>query len=319
MEIGSFFELQLPGGREYYSGGGIARLNTGRAAIWHALRVLGCSTVWLPYYQCDTVQRFLLRQGVRIKQYHIDDSFDPIDLRQAEGEAVVLVNYFGVMSSDRMETLASEYRNVILDNAQAFFAKPIAHCMNVYSARKFIGVPDGAYVVGEGADRDTGEYTQDFSSDTSLFLLQRIEYGCEGKAYAGKMENEKRIDASEVRRMSVLTRTLLDGTDYGRIEFKRRENFAAACALFDSRNCLDATRYWNAECVPMVYPLVMEEDGLLSKLLDAKHFQGRWWSYLAETMPEDTFESYLSRYLIPITIDQRYGRNELEYILEAIL
>lgn len=319
MEIGSFIEIQFPRDHEYYSGDGIARLNTGRAAIWHALRVLGCDTVWLPYYQCDTVRSFLVNKRIKEKYYHINPCFDPVDIMQAAGEAVVLVNYYGVMRSDRMAELASHYNNVILDNAQAFFAKPIEHCINIYSTRKFIGVPDGAYVFGEGADRFTSEYEKDFSSDTSLFLLQRIEYGCEGRAYDSREQNEKRINESDVKLMSTLTRTILDGTDYDSIMRKRRENFAIACKLFDGFNKLNAARYMNSDCVPMVYPLVIEDDMLLTRMLEAKHFQGRWWSYLASEMPEDTFENYLSRYMVPITIDQRYGRKELEYIKEAIV
>jgi len=319
MEMGSFIEIQFPREHEYYSGDGIVRLNTGRAAIWHALRILGCVTVWMPYYQCDTVVSFLENKRINIKYYHINPCFDPVDIRQAAGEAVVLVNYYGVMSSDRMAELASYYNNVILDNAQAFFAKPIEHCINIYSTRKFIGVPDGAYVVGEGADRLTSEYEKDFSSDTSLFLLQRIEYGCEGRAYESREQNEKRINESDVKLMSTLTKKILDGADYDGIKRKRRENFAVARELFDGFNKLNAIRYMNSDCVPMVYPLVIEDDMLLTKMLEAKHFQGRWWSYLASKMPEDTFENYLARYMVPITIDQRYGRKELEYIMGAIV
>jgi len=317
--MGSFIEIQFPREHEYYSGDGIVRLNTGRAAIWHALRILGCVTVWMPYYQCDTVVSFLENKRINIKYYHINPCFDPVDIRQAAGEAVVLVNYYGVMSSDRMAELASYYNNVILDNAQAFFAKPIEHCINIYSTRKFIGVPDGAYVVGEGADRLTSEYEKDFSSDTSLFLLQRIEYGCEGRAYESREQNEKRINESDVKLMSTLTKKILDGADYDGIKRKRRENFAVARELFDGFNKLNAIRYMNSDCVPMVYPLVIEDDMLLTKMLEAKHFQGRWWSYLASKMPEDTFENYLARYMVPITIDQRYGRKELEYIMGAIV
>ena len=41
MEIGSFLELQLPKGREWHHEPHTARLNTGRAAIWHAFRLTG--------------------------------------------------------------------------------------------------------------------------------------------------------------------------------------------------------------------------------------------------------------------------------------
>jgi hypothetical protein len=68
----------------------------------------------------------------------------------------------------------------------------------------------------------------------------------------------------------------------------------------------------------MVYPLVVEDDELLQRLLDAKHFQGHWWSYICDEQPADTFEHWLSRYMIPITIDQRYGKEELDYLVSII-
>ena len=102
MEIGSFIELQFPKGLEYYSGKqNIARLNSGRTAIYHAARVLNCNTVWLPYYQCDTVRDFLKRKGIKVKYYHIDQWLDPKGIKQKENEVVVFVNYYGVMSQAR--------------------------------------------------------------------------------------------------------------------------------------------------------------------------------------------------------------------------
>jgi hypothetical protein len=68
----------------------------------------------------------------------------------------------------------------------------------------------------------------------------------------------------------------------------------------------------------MVYPLVVEDDSLLQRLQEAKHFQGHWWSYICEEQPKDSFEYWLSRYVIPITIDQRYGFEEIDYLVDII-
>lgn len=318
-EIGSFIELQFPKGLEYYKGDrNIARLNTGRAAIWHAFRLLGCKSIWLPFYQCDTVRAFLRRKEVEIKYYHIDRHFNPVDLNVERDEAVLLVNYYGVMSAGRMRQLAEPFRNVIIDNSQAFFSHPLDSCLNVYSCRKFIGVPDGAYVIGNNAEGFVDEYEQCYSSDTSLFMLQRIEYGCEGKAYQSRQINEHRIDSEDCLKMSNLTRTILDGTDYDFIRKKRKENFESARQLFDNLNCLDAAEYFDEDTVPMVYPLLIEDDGLLDRLQKSKHFQGHWWSYLCEELPETTAESWISRYMIPITVDQRYDSDELKYLREIV-
>ena len=320
MEIGSFIELQLPKGLEHYAQTeNIARLNKGRSAIWHAFRVTGTKIIWIPYYQCDTVRDTFIKKGVDVKYYHTDRDWNPIDLAPADDEAVLFVNYYGVMSNARMRKLASVSKHPIIDNCQAFFCEPIDGAMNVYSCRKFVGVPDGAYVIGQGAGMFVDEYPQCYSSDTAAFLLMRIEYGCEGKGYEARSVNEHRIDTEECMKMSKLTHTILDGTDYGYIQRKRRENFAYAHELLGGINKLNPLQYFDDSTIPMVYPLVIEDDALIQKLFSAKHFQGHWWSYICAEQHEESFEHWISRYMIPITIDQRYGREELEYLANVIL
>lgn len=319
MEIGSFIELQFPSGKEWHTEGKypnmqIARLNSGRCAIYHAVKRLGCDKVYLPYYQCDTVREFLRKKGIKVEYYFIDEKFEPLLVQTDKTAAVVIVNYYGIMSNARMKRLADKYQNVVLDNAQAFFAEPIEGCMNVYSARKFVGVPDGAYVIGKNALDGYEAYEQGYSSDTASFLLERHEYDCEGRTYQSRAKNEERIDSEDVKKMSALTRKILDGTDYSIIRQKRKENFFYACELFETDNLIKPKSYYEEDVIPMVYPLVIEDKGLLPTLLNAKHFQGHWWSYLLQETPVNSFENWLSRYVIPITIDQRYGKEELEYI-----
>lgn len=320
MEIGSFIELQLPKGLEHYSQTeNIARLNTGRSAIWHAFRVTEAKVIWIPYYQCDSVRDTFIKKGVEVKYYHTDRDWNPIDLAPADDEAVLFVNYYGVMSNARMRELASLSKHPIIDNCQAFFCEPIEDAMNIYSCRKFVGVPDGAYVIGEGATKFLDEYSQCYSSDTAVFLLMRIEYGCEGKGYEARSVNEHRIDAEDCMKMSKLTRSILDGTDYNHIKNKRRENFAIVHELLGGINKLNPLQYYDEKTIPMVYPLVVEDEELIQKLFKAKHFQGHWWSYICNEQPEGGFEHWISRFVIPLTIDQRYGREELEYLANIIL
>lgn len=320
MEIGSFIELQLPKGLEHYSQkNDIARLNTGRSALWHAFRLTGANTIWIPYYQCDSVRDTFIKKEVEVKYYHIDSNWNPIDLNPEDDEAVIFVNYYGIMSSQRLKELAEYCKHPIIDNCQGFFCDPIGNALNVYSCRKFVGVPDGAYVVGKNADEFTDEYPQCFSSDTAQFLLTRIEYGCEGKGYEARTINEHRIDSEDCMKMSKLTHAILDGTDYDHIKRKRRENFSIAHELLGNINKINPLQYYDEKTVPMVYPLVVEDDKLIDRLFKAKHFQGHWWSYICDEQPDKSFEHWISRYVIPITIDQRYGRKELEYLANVIL
>lgn len=319
MEIGSFLELQLPKGKEWYKGNqDIARLNTGRMGIWHAFRVTGCRRIWIPIYQCESIRETFEKKGVEMCFYHQDEHFNPLDIMAEKDDAVLLVNYFGIMSSDRMALLAKQYEHPIIDCAQAFFCKPVKDALTVYSCRKFVGAPDGAYVVGRDAHRFVNDYPQCFSSDTAGFLFMRIEYGCEGKGYEARMLNEHRIDAEDCMKMSRLTQALMDAEDYTYNQKKRIENFKYAHHLFGSINRINPTVYMDSKDVPMVYPLVLEDDDLIQRLFAAKHFQGHWWSYICDEQPEGSFEHWISRYVIPITIDQRYGKRELDYLANII-
>lgn len=321
-EIGSFIELQFQKGCEYYSDMKydcrVARLNSGRAAIYHAIRCFDVSKVYLPYYQCDTVREFLKKKDIEITYYHIDRNFQPMLDDVESNAAVVLVNYYGIMNYKRMKRIAKRYKNVVIDNAQAFFAPPVSDCMNVYSARKFVGVPDGAYVVGKNAGIFMDEYEQGYSSDTASFLLERIEYGCEGKTYQNRMKNEQRLDEEDILKMSPLTHRILDGTDYDFIRKKRKENFNYARKLFDKINQISVKDFIDKDVVPMVYPLVTEKPELMEHLLKNKHFQGHWWSYLLDELDKNTFECYLSKYIVPITIDQRYDQKDIEHIYALV-
>lgn len=319
MEIGSFIELQLPKEREYYNANkDCARLNTGRSAIAHAYLLLNQKKIWLPIYQCDSVRETLSKVDADIRYYHIDQNFNPIDIPEDTTDTVLFANYYGIMSHKRMAQLSAPFKNVIIDNSQAFFCEPVVDKMNVYSCRKFVGVPDGAYVIGPMAESGIDAYPQGYSSDTAAFLLTRIEYGCEGKGYAARKINEDRIDSEGIRRMSALTRAILDATDYEYIKQKRCDNFVYAHSLFSEINRINPLHYFDDTTIPMVYPLVVEDASLLERLQAAKHFQGHWWSYVCEEQPQSTFEHWLSKYIIPITIDQRYNHSHINYLATII-
>lgn len=319
MEIGGFLELQIPKGREYYKGDtDIARLNTGRMAIWHAFRLTGCERIWLPIYQCESVRKTFEKKKIQICFYHQDEKFNPIDVEAKDDDAVLLVNYFGIMSSQRMADLAKSYQHPIIDCAHAFFCKPIEKALMVYSCRKFVGVPDGAYVIGKNAHIYVNEYEQSRSSDTADFLLKRIEYGWEGNTVEARIRNEQRIDMEDCMEMSKLTRVLMDAEDYEFNRKKRKENFTYAKKLFDSINRIDTMAYMDDETIPMLYPLLVEDDNLLPRLQATKYYQWHLWEYICDEQPTDSFEHWISRYVIPITIDQRYGPEELNYIAKMI-
>jgi len=316
MEIGSFLELELRDSGEFYKGEtNIARLNTGRGGIFHALQLMNISSIHLPFYICPSVKNFLLKNGIKVIPYFISDDLDPILSHNDKSTAVLIVNYFGILSESKIFEISNRYKNVVIDNCPAFYCKPLETCFNVYSTRKFFGVPDGSYIIGPEATKGIINYDQDSSCDTSAFLLKRIEMGCSA-VYSERLENENRLDQSDIKRMSDLTRRILRSIDYDNIKGKRIENFNYAHSLFKKYNLLDPKKFMDLDCVPMVYPFVIQDEDLVNKMKNHKIYTGRWWNRVLNEVPVRCYEAFLSRFMVPVPIDQRYGRKEINYIFK---
>lgn len=321
MEIGGYRELDLRTGLEYYTGEHVARLNSGRVGIYHAVKCSGCKRVLLPYYQCSTVSDFLQTHGIKVVLYHIDKEFrvllEPGDI--THDTAVVIVNYFGMIPRSLLESYVEQFPVVIIDNTQAFYSKPFQKAYCVYSPRKFFGVADGGYVIGDHAQEGIEKYPLDHSEDTASFLLRRIESGGNSN-YQYYLENEKRIDESGPRRMSRLTHKLLDNIDYAYCAQKRRENFQIAHRLFRGMNLFPERLIEEVEddFVPMVYPLVIEDTSLRGQLKENSIFVGQWWKYLLYTMDPAGIEYYYAQNVYPIQIDQRYSEEHLLFTRDVV-
>ena len=159
----------------------------------------------------------------------------------------------------------------------------------------------------------------DYSSDTASFLFKRIEYGCE-KSYPERMANETRIDQSDILRMSALSKAILGNAPYSDIAERRRQNFRYAKEKFSTINEISSLfESVTDDEVPFVYPLLIKDAMLVEKLAQKKIFTGRWWKYILNLLPESTFEHYLSSYMLPVPIDQRYGKAEIDIIYDTIM
>jgi hypothetical protein len=101
----------------------------------------GCDTVHIPYYLCPTVKNFLHQKEIKTIPYFIHNDFEPVLIKQENNQAVLIVNYFGILSNHKISTLAGRFCNVIIDNSAAFYSPPVNDCYTIYSPRKFLEYP----------------------------------------------------------------------------------------------------------------------------------------------------------------------------------
>lgn len=311
--IGGYFELELRKGEHYHKNA--IRLNTASNCFEYVLRARNYAKVYIPYYTCEVMLELIRKLQIKHEFYHINEQLEPASLPKLNAnEAFLYTNYFG-LKQECVKRLAMEYgKQLIVDNAQAFYAKHIDGIDTFYSARKFFGVPDGAYLYSDKPLQQ--EFEQDCSYDRMAHLLKRIDLGPE-TGYQDFRTNEELLCNQEIKRMSRLTEAFLCGIDYESAKRKRRENYAFLENALKDSNLIHLKM--DDEDVPMVFPYLVENgESLKKKLIENKIFVATYWPNVKEYCCEDLLEYWLMDRLVPMPIDQRYGMNEMNRTIETI-
>ena len=310
--IGGYFSLELPLREEYHKNA--IRLNTGRNCLEYIMRARGYKRVYIPYYTCEVVLEPLKRLNIPYEFYHIDIHFEIRDcFKLKANEALLYTNYFG-LKQRYVEQLAEKVgTRLIVDNTQAFFAKPILGIDTFYTCRKFFGVADGAYLYTNVLlDED---FEQDESYDRMAHLLKRIDLSAE-QGFADFRKVDDGLDNQPIRRMSKLTIRIMQSIDYEVAAKKRRENYQMLHEVLGEENYLVLPL--DEDAVPMVYPYLATVKGLHEKLIENKVFVARYWPNVLEWTTKDNIEYLLAYQMQPLPIDQRYGQFDMKRLIGII-
>jgi hypothetical protein len=313
MSIGGYFELELSRGEEYHSDA--IRLNTGRNAFEYILRAKKFNKVYLPFYTCDVMLEPITKLNLDYEFYSIDSNFVPIFnySNVQENEVFVYNNYFGICDEQTRE-VAAQYKNLIIDNSQAFYSKPIKGVDTFYSPRKFFGLPDGAYLYTNKLIDYNIE--KDISYERCEHLLGRMDTTAEQHFQVYK-ENSKILCNQPIKKMSNLTQRLLSSIDYKTISDKRRKNFNIIHNELGKRNKLEFNI--SSKEVPMIYPfLVLNGSKLKRELIANKIYVATYWPNVLNWAEKDSFEYNITNNLLALPIDQRYSEDDMYRIIEII-
>lgn len=113
----------------------------------------------IPIYQCDSIREILGEKGVDMCFYNIDNRFEPLDIdAREEDDAVLLANYYGINVQRTYGRVGKQVPACDYRLCLGFLLQTGRGALMVYSCRKFVGVPDGAYVVGKDAHKFVEEY-----------------------------------------------------------------------------------------------------------------------------------------------------------------
>lgn len=305
-EIGGYIELDTYRGKMLYDDA--LKLNCGRNALEYLIRTKNIKKMYVPKFMCNSNDEILKKMNIECHYFSIDNNFRPHIENRAEDEWIYLVNYYGQLSNEYIQSLGN---NIIVDNAQAYFQEPIKDYDTVYACRKFFGVTDGAIVYTDGVIEGM---KQDESFESMHFLLGRYERSA-SEFYSEYVDNNERFFDKELKIMSKLTENLLHAIDYEFVKNRRTENFTYLHEVLGAINKLDLTVPTGA----FMYPLYIENGAEIRKMLQAKKiFIPTLWPDVFHLCDEDELEYDMAKNILPIPVDQRYEIEDMKYIIEEV-
>lgn len=309
-EIGGYIEF------EQYHGDMLHKdaiaLNCGRNCLTYLFRSRKIKKLKVPYFICNSIYDVCDREGIEKSYYHIGNDFKLTDdLTLADDEWLYLVNLYGQISNDEIQTYVDKYHRVIVDQANDYFAVPLTNVDTFYTCRKWFGVADGAFLYTDYPLSE--EFPQDESFNRMEFLLGRYERTA-NEFYNGYKENNKYFIDQPIKKMSKLTNNLLHGIDYRTVEGRRRDNFKYLHKRLGGLNKLKLTTG------TFMYPLMIDNGAKIRQILQTeKIYIPVLWPAVFEVTSADTLEYKMAENILPLPVDQRYGVDEMKYMSDRIL
>ena len=309
-EIGGYIELDTC--RHAMLHDDAILLNCGRNALAYLLEARGIKKLYLPYFLCDSVANVCKKYGVEVAFYHIGENWLPKDL-VIDGDAwLYIVNFYGQMTREDLARLADAYRNIIIDNAQAYFDAPLANADTLYTCRKFFGVSDGAVLYTNSKLERSLDIDESFNR--IHYVLGRYERTA-SEFYEEASKNNDIFDNEPIKEMSRLTKNLLRSIDYEYVKQIRTNNFAYLHEKLRTVNKLNVRLIEGA----FMYPLLIDDGMKIRKQLQQmKIYIPTLWPNVLEECEPGTLEYKFAADILPIPVDQRYGVEDMEYLVNVI-
>lgn len=314
MEIGGYLNLESNRDNSYHKEA--IKLNSGRNCLRVLIRSRKIKKIHLPYYICDSVINACSSENCKINFYFLNQKFklnDKIINFNIKTDYLYLVNYCGLLTNEDIENYYKKYQNIILDNTQDFFRRPLPNIDTIYSCRKFFGVPDGAYLYTNVEVKENYKY--DYSFNRMLHILGRYELGAE-TFYQKYIENEMKISSLPINYMSKLTDNMMRIIDYETSFERRSKNYNY---LYKELNTINQLALPANIAGAFAYPLLINDvQDAREQLIKEKIFIPQYWKEVLTRTVKGSIEYQYTQNILWLPCDQRYTEIEMSYMLNKI-
>lgn len=321
-EIGGYFEWEMPNGVEPLHPSASMLLKSARTCLGLLVERERPRRLYVPYYICDEAIELVDPSSTEIVFYGLDEALELAD-EPALGtdERLLYLNYFG-LKAGYVATLERRFGDRLwIDDVQAFHHVPVeSPAAHFNSARKFVGVPDGAYLY-------LPESMQERFADVDLpanehYVLDHLTMRLEGRTQDGRAAFRENDDLSggAMTAVSAIGAAMLARIDYAAIARARRENYAYVHQAIGAGNRLPSrVTDLPGDAVPYAYPYLPDPPIAREPFWAERIYVPVLWGECADRIA-DGFEhdKRLAAHVLPLPIDQRYGPADLDRMIALV-
>jgi acyl-CoA synthetase (AMP-forming)/AMP-acid ligase II len=352
LGIGSDYHLDLSEGFDPQAVGASLQLplertalftDSGRSAIRLALRTLELSpgnAVLVPAYICGSVLDALAVEGLRPVLYgvdaHLEVMVDQLLHGKHRAQAVLLVDYFGFASNAGcyVRQLAGQGLRIIYDCSHSLLGMPRASPLvdtYVASLRKLLPLPDGGLTLVHSKHHNVCPSPPSQSRHASVRMAAMVWKGAWLKQAMWPqppfrdlfLHAERMLDAErDINGMSTMSSVLLQLLDVNYIVERRRANFL---------ELLSSSPRWPESVVPLYdslaagvcplgFPVIVDRrDDFRRFLIAHRIYPPVHWDLDPRVFGEFPQSLRLSRHILTLPCDQRYGSPDMRVLSDVIV
>lgn len=294
--------------------------------------------VLIPDYICESIPETIKSLGLKCVFYHINEDFLPLTTSIYEKidcvQAIILVNYFGMISSETINNIISEikkHRNnivTIVDDVQNYYGLESENtCDYAFTSyRKWFPVPDGADVIMNNG------YSRQILYPSSRYAVpnQFAKYKFAGNILKNYRDvvgddiclelierGERLISENELEIASPWTSGLMENININQIKIQRQKN-----AQFLHKGLVDMQipHLFLENASPLFVPILLRGNRdrirrafFKNNVYCPIHWKDDW---------KDDYDSVernpLSDWELSLICDQRYDENAMQLQLEIL-
>ena len=336
MELGSEYNLSLSELSvknnnifDYLSRFNTVFTSSGRGAI--GLIAEKFKSVLIPEFICESVIERFNKSKIVFYKINKDCTIDTDDLLEkisTDIDGVFIMHYFGAIQPsktlERIKSACDKFNVKIIEDTthSIFSAKSTIGDYMIASVRKWFPIPNGGVLYSK---EDLSGYDLPLSTDNlkvSAMVLKDL-YLNSGYDYNDDYRNifiecERRLDDDpKPKLISDLSRFILSCFDVGVLIEKRKTNYKYLSNKLSELGLLPTVKLGDG--CPFVLPLrVNNRDEFRKYLINNKVYCAVHWPK-DEYFPSARQTALLNaQTLISLPIDQRYGVDDMDYLLKTI-